>query len=60
MIRLPIPITDSTGGSASATREIDDTTASVKDDLATLAAAVNDTHTLARALARRLLEAEEQ
>lgn len=46
MITLPARITDSTGGAANTAAgfTVDDTTSSVKDDLATLAAAYNALH----------------
>jgi uncharacterized protein YoxC len=54
MIRLPARIVDSTTGAASATNTIDDTTASVKDDLATLASVVNQLLDAVKDLSRRV------
>ena len=58
MIRLPATLTDSTGGSVSATYTIDDTTSSVKDDLAVIANVVNQLLGAIRALERRIADLE--
>ncbi len=60
MTRIPIRITDSTGGAVSATRTIDDTTSSVKDDLAVLAKVCNDLIDTVTVLAQRVVDLESQ
>lgn len=51
-MRVPGKLTDSTGGTASET--CDDTTASVKDDMASIILKVNDLIDTVIALAKRL------
>jgi hypothetical protein len=58
MTRLPVTVTDGTTGSASATFALDDATASVKDDLATIAVVLNTLLDAVRGLERRMGELE--
>ena len=51
---IPAKIVDSTTGSASATNTVDDNTASVKDDLATLAAVINHLIDVMQSIHKRL------
>lgn len=53
-MRLPAKITDSTSGAVSASYTIDDTTASVKDDAATVANVINQILDAIRNLTKRL------
>lgn len=58
MIALPATVIDSSTGAVSATFTIDDNTASVKDDTATLAAVINQMLAAMRSYEKRISELE--